>query len=969
MQIYDRIRKQLEQPDGLTFEALQPLALEYRQEVRKANARLTECVQLLRKGLRSEAIQQAFMKPNVLDWAAKLDFPEFDEWLEILKFYSIDLPDIVDRDAAMQLHEALVEEQPLEELLKQHRRLAIAKAPLAWRLKVLRRLGELDPLNSVWKEDQEQWETVRLKQLPIELKTARDSNDVDLALQIFAELESSSWSVAPPQDLKTRAQKLANELKDAALLAELEKVLGKLHVAYGEGDEESGRQLRAEWISKSSMLSGQLPYELSIEAAPALEWLEQLKRERETRLLHSRNIESLELLLGRKGTKLLELQNAYYQLASTNVDIEPLLEKQYQTRVREIETTSRRRLVLATCSICFALMGSCFGGMYWYQRNAYKEALNTVEVRLSELLGSGDFDEAEQLYNSVKGKSPTLAASPEIQSLFALLQVSMQKEKERRENILAMIESIDTDDSSLDIDRILVAEKGAIREDEKKLVLDLRNRWEKRERAIADGQFNVVKESLVAFESRLSELQTLAPDEKVEEEISSIVADSQRLLIENPRCGPQAHTLVGLTVQKGNSLIASVRKQRRDTAARQALLSGMRNAKSLIDLEAQMRIYTQELAEDALAPVLKKTLAESKLWSGPEEWTKWCADLSSSATASTIEDNDLELFATRLDDIEKKLAPVPVSPVETYLRKAKGLKTIREKVLTELDEELRDSVMLDLVTLLSLQNPADSTAGTRHFINTRARDEFAGLLSKDKSHKSLFIPVVSDNFGSVSNKELRGKLITLDEPRRLFRKLNQRLSMSRNDILEKWDTELQSLVAAVLAETQLDGLIKTMLIARLVSAASSGSDMIRDAYADFSSSVFETEESRATWFLERQFETDMDEELRRKLEQAAAKWKKQLADRNQAFSAINKRKLVWVGCFLPNASGLIEARMYRNDVPDGELITILPDSSMPERGRIELVGKVESKKASIIERNPSLQAGRPLFWRTTIAGK
>jgi hypothetical protein len=136
--LVDQIRQQLSQPDGITHETMQPLADEYSVEAMEVNARLLESIQLLRKGQRSEAIQLANSKPNVLEWSARLDFVELDEWIDILQFLGITPPPVIHRDAAQQLQEAIVEEQPLEELLRQQRKLAIANAPLSWRLKVLK---------------------------------------------------------------------------------------------------------------------------------------------------------------------------------------------------------------------------------------------------------------------------------------------------------------------------------------------------------------------------------------------------------------------------------------------------------------------------------------------------------------------------------------------------------------------------------------------------------------------------------------------------------------------------------------------------------------------------------------------------------------------------------------------------------------------------------------------------------------
>jgi hypothetical protein len=114
----------MEQPNGLTQEKLEPLAAEFSAAVAKANERLNECIGLIRKGLRSEALQRVRMAPNLLDVASELEFPELGDWIEILQFYGIDIPDNLDTDAVTQVNEALLEEQPLEELLRQHRRLA-----------------------------------------------------------------------------------------------------------------------------------------------------------------------------------------------------------------------------------------------------------------------------------------------------------------------------------------------------------------------------------------------------------------------------------------------------------------------------------------------------------------------------------------------------------------------------------------------------------------------------------------------------------------------------------------------------------------------------------------------------------------------------------------------------------------------------------------------------------------------------
>src|SRR6056297_1645622 len=153
----DKIRRALEKRDGIAEEEMRPLADAYREQVQQVNQRLDDAVMLLRKGLRSEAIQRVEMTPNALDAAAELEFPEWDEWNEILQFMAIPLPPKLNQDHVAQINEAIIESLPLEALLRRHRRLAIAKAPLAGRLRTLRQIARVDSKNAVWNDDLEVW--------------------------------------------------------------------------------------------------------------------------------------------------------------------------------------------------------------------------------------------------------------------------------------------------------------------------------------------------------------------------------------------------------------------------------------------------------------------------------------------------------------------------------------------------------------------------------------------------------------------------------------------------------------------------------------------------------------------------------------------------------------------------------------------------------------------------------------------
>ncbi len=98
---------------------------------------------MLKAGLRSEAIQQCEVEPNLLDVVATLDFPERDYWVQLLNQYGHPSSGPLLMDVAADLNEAYAEEQPLETLLDRHRLLALAHSPLRLRIKTLRQLADV----------------------------------------------------------------------------------------------------------------------------------------------------------------------------------------------------------------------------------------------------------------------------------------------------------------------------------------------------------------------------------------------------------------------------------------------------------------------------------------------------------------------------------------------------------------------------------------------------------------------------------------------------------------------------------------------------------------------------------------------------------------------------------------------------------------------------------------------------------
>ncbi len=144
---------------------LRELADGYAAACAEANERLAGLTRLLNQGLRAEAIQQAEIEPNLLSMLAALDFPERPQWDALTDQRRLTRAQGLNLDGAVALNEAYAQHDPLRELLRRYRRMALAQAPLSRRLAVLRTIADKDSGTPMWREDIVEHEKARLLQV------------------------------------------------------------------------------------------------------------------------------------------------------------------------------------------------------------------------------------------------------------------------------------------------------------------------------------------------------------------------------------------------------------------------------------------------------------------------------------------------------------------------------------------------------------------------------------------------------------------------------------------------------------------------------------------------------------------------------------------------------------------------------------------------------------------------------------
>ncbi|HUP79979.1 MAG TPA: hypothetical protein VM260_15610, partial [Pirellula sp.] len=99
---------------------------------------------------------------------------------------------------------------------------------------------------------------------------------------------------------------------------------------------------------------------------------------------------------------------------------------------------------------------------------------------------------------------------------------------------------------------------------------------------------------------------------------------------------------------------------------------------------------------------------------------------------------------------------------------------------------------------------------------------------------------------------------------------------------------------------------------------------MRDAFEDLGKKLYERADNRELWFnrseMNEALENDVVVSFREGMKNLTILRRKTIETLNQLAGS----KLVWVGAMLRDSNGKIEAWLYRDDVPDGEIVCVVP---------------------------------------------
>ncbi len=499
---------------SITDQLMQCIA-DYSLQCHEANVRLRKCEEFLNQGLRSEALHLAEISPNLLDLVALLDFPEREQWVNLLAGYSLPKPEPLLLGVAAYLTEAYAIQQPLQRLLDQHRLHALARSPLTQRLSVLRAIAQIDTASTHWEDDVRAMERARFREIETESRLAIAAGEVDELKSLVAELNSRVWLETVPPDLIRDVKQKGGHVVRGQAREQLEMLVETLHDAQAALNLPLARQMRDAWIANAKVVQLDEDEDLALEAAPILEWIADEDRKEAAELAYRRAVLDLEQALDDNTHGVIELQQLGLAIEKCGRVIPEALRTRYRNRLSSLELSESRRnlakiagtvgaVVVVVAIICVAVY---FGN----EAEKSKQVVAAVNGLIDEL----KLDEAQKLI----GEHPERLLSEEGLKVKSKLATAMQTEQDRRANFNAALERArNTTDLAATSVALEQARSFVRTADDKIAVTKLESDWTTRRDADVAKTEQQFRTTLTSVTTKLRTLDGLlhAPDSETE---------------------------------------------------------------------------------------------------------------------------------------------------------------------------------------------------------------------------------------------------------------------------------------------------------------------------------------------------------------------------------------------------------------------------------------------------------------------
>ena len=431
--IVGEIRDMLERRNDPSEAELKRLSEKYIAVIQQVNSMLKACLELVEKGLKSEAIMRAD-EDRLLEIVSILDFPEQQVWVDHLNQFGFPTPPAVDQFASRQINACYAPARRLEPLYRLNRRHALANSPLSVRLGVMRRIykTEVASAKEVAGKQVELFETERMKGVRKELADAMQAQDHKRLHLLCAELSSKDWLKTPDAGLVRSAVRALKQEEARRARLQMKGLVSNLQDKWSAHDVAAGRQIREIW--NTCQQKAQLPDDdpMIQQTRAAFGWLQEIDDEESRKQKYEELVaqlrDGLDQRHRRESLELLE-----HALEVYDDGVPESLRSRLQTRYDELETESRRknvrRLLVASLSVISITALAVF---VLHNRNV-SSGIEAHVTSMTTLLERGDVESAKSYADTIRKEQPDMLAVPQIQVLLLEIEQAGLDEDARHE--------------------------------------------------------------------------------------------------------------------------------------------------------------------------------------------------------------------------------------------------------------------------------------------------------------------------------------------------------------------------------------------------------------------------------------------------------------------------------------------------------------------------------------------------------
>lgn len=470
---------------------LKRLSEKYVSVIQQVNSMLKTCLELVEKGLKSEAIMRAD-EYSLLEIVSILDFPEQQVWVDYLIQFSFPIPPAVDQFASRQINACYAPARRLEPLYRLNRRHALANSPLSVRLGVMRRIHktEVASAKEVAGRQVELFETERLKGVRKELADAMQAQDHRRLHLLCAELSSKDWLKTPDAGLVRSAVRALKQEEARRAHLQMKGLVSNLQDKWSAHDVAAARQIREIW--NACQTKAQLPDDdpMIQQTRAAFGWLQEIDEEEARKLKYEELVAQLRDGLDQRHRRE-SLELVEHALEDYDDGVPESLRTRLQTRYDELETESRRknvrRLVVASLSVISIAALAVF---VLHHRNV-SSGIEAHVTAMTTLLERGDVESAKSYAATLQQEQPDMLAVPRIQVLLLDIEQAGRDEDARR---VAFETGIDAISERLDSVTTLADAKSL------QTQLDALN-------SRGDAEIEIVQELTESIENKQSQIQ------------------------------------------------------------------------------------------------------------------------------------------------------------------------------------------------------------------------------------------------------------------------------------------------------------------------------------------------------------------------------------------------------------------------------------------------------------------------------